>query len=230
MTLQEVFEQLAYGELTHLKLGEFATDELQRKKVTAHIRLGLTELYKRFWLKQKDVVIQIYPAIEQYVLDSRFSVNSYLSPETSRYILDSVYTPFENDLLKIERVFNEVGEQQPLNDDYREESWFTPSYNILHKPVLYEDRIALVEYRANHPKIDPECDPCGVNLELPIALLEPLLLFVAHRASRTLNSDQNQESNNYLQQYEMACTRVKDLGYEVTPHRTNMKLDNHGWV
>jgi hypothetical protein len=228
VTLSDVLEQLQYGELAFLKLGELDTDE-ERKKVISHISLGLTDLHKRFWLRSKDITINILPGIRDYVLSSKYNLTN-LDTIYTKYIVDTAEQPFQDDLLRIERVFNELGEEQYLNDDYRDDSFYTPAYNRLRVPISYTGSKVLLEYRANHQKLNPDCDACDIDLDLPPPLLEPLLLFVAHRATRSLNTDQNAESTQYFQMYELACNNVMNKSFQIVPERTNIKLDVGGWV
>ena len=228
MTLEDILQQLQSGEFAFLKIGEFETPE-EQKKVLAHISLGLTDLHKRFWLRSKDIIINILPDIREYVLSNKYNLRN-IDTIYTKYIVDTVEQPFEDDLLRIERIFNELGEEQYLNDDYREESFYTPAYNRIKIPISYTGKQVLVEYRANHPKLNPECDICDLEIDLPPPLLDPLLLFVAHRAARSLNPDQNAESNNYFQMYDIACKNVMNNSFQIVPERTNIKLDVGGWV
>jgi hypothetical protein len=229
MILSDIFEQLQYGELAHLAVGQL-DDAQNQKQVVAHLNLALLELHKRFWLISKNLIIQTYPELTEYIIDEAHLVSNQVSPESYKYILDSASDPFSNDLLKIEAIFDSEGEELPLNDENRDSSFFTPQYNILRSPSDFEGEVVLVRYRAKHPKIDLDCDSDQTEILLPDAYLEPLLLYIAHRASRILNSDTNQESNNYYQQYEAACKAISDKGYEIRPYPTNMKLDVNGWV
>jgi len=240
MKLQDIFDQLQYGELSHLSLGALDTPERQKQAI-AHINMGLLELHKRFWLISKNLIIYLYPHMREYLIDYRHLITNQIKPEPYQYILESVHAPFKDDLLKIESIFDNKGKELPLNnvtltEANKEElstevsSFFTPQYNILRVPIDYVGDVVIVQYRANHPKLSLECEPEETEVILPPLFLEPLLLYVGHRASRILNSDTNQESNNYLQQFELSCKNIRDWGYEIKVHNTNIKLDNSGWV
>ena len=237
MTLDEIFDQLSFGELSQIRPGGFFTagevvpDEDQRQVIT-HLNLALTELHKRFWLSSKELNVQLYPHISTYTLDKRYAVQNKLSTYMPKYIIDSMYQPFNNDLLKIEMVFNECGECVPLNDRTNPNSLYTPQWNSIQVPMPYEGAAILVQYRADHEKIEwePMLDPTKVQVDIPMGLMEPLCLFIGHRAYRALNSDGGQENMNYYQQFEAACQKAIDMGLQVTANTTNMKLDHYGWV
>lgn len=235
MTLDQIFEQLTYGELSQLKIGGLVGGQVLEedwRQVIAHLNLGLTELHKRFWLSSKELLIRLYPHLQTYLLDNRYAVQNKVSTYVPKYIIDSVYAPFTNDLLKIEMAFNECGECVPLNDLTDPCSLFTPQWNSIQIPLPYEDATVLVQYRADHEPLvwKPDMDPKKVQVDFPPGLLEPLCLFIGHRAYRALNSDGGQESMNYMQKFEAACRKAQDMGLEVTPNLTNLKLDHSGWI
>jgi hypothetical protein len=212
-------------------MGKAVPDE-DRQQVIAHLNLALTELHKRFWLSSKELFVKLYPHIQIYHLDKEYAIQNKLSVQVPKYIIDSVYAPFDNDLLKIEIIFNECGECVPLNDRTDPKSLYTPQWNSVQVPLPYKDSSILVQYRADHPRIEwtPTLEPKNVQVNVPMGLMEPLCLFIGHRAYRALNSDGGQESMNYLQQFEAACTRAIDAGLQVTSNTTNLKLDHHGWI
>jgi hypothetical protein len=234
MTLAEILEQLTYGELSQLAMGGW-DDGIRREdlpKVLAHINLGLKELYKRFWLSSKEVLVQLHDHIQVYTLDKHYAATNTLSPAKEKYIIDSVYQPFQNDLLKIEQVFNENGELMYLNDLTEPWSLFTPSYNQLQVPFPEHHNILLVHYRASHPKIElrPDEDPKDVQVMLPEGLLEPLLLYVGYRAFGSLTSVPDAESSVYLQKFENSVQNALKAGLQISTCYGNMRLDNQGWV
>lgn len=202
------------------------------KKVINHINLGLTELYKRFWLSSEDVKIDLYDHIQFYTLHSKYAQSNTLSTELYKYISDSVEHPFQNNVLKIEEIFDENGCKVCLNDLTEPCSFFTTSYNTIQVPLPYTGASISVQYRGTHPRIayTPGMDPTTVEVGLPIGLEEALLIYVGGRAARSLNSDQNQEGNNYMQLFEASCKRAEGLGLQITPHYNNLKLDYKGWV
>lgn len=232
MTLQEIFDQLQTGELSQLAIGELDTLDRQ-KTVVNHINLGLTELHKRFWIKRKELLVQVQPGVTDYLLKCHFAKSNVFSSAPTKYIVDSEYAEFKDDLFKVEQVYNELGDQLPLNDYSRHDSLYTPWYNVLRIPLTYPHQYVLVEYRANTEKIvlkEEDNDPCEIEVELPPHFLEPLVLFVGHRAFRSLNTDQKQESTDYKLLYEEACKRIEDLDYNLIPQSTNTRLDMNGWV
>lgn len=239
MTLADIFRDLTYGELSQLAIGNLVPDDEESApapkdyaKIMSHINLALKELYKRFFLSSKELRIQQYNHIETYVLDSKYAETNTLSPEPYKYIVDSQYDPFLDDVLKIEQVFDEDGRGLFLNDRTEPWSLYTPTYRSIQVPYPMSSNTLLVHYRASHPTINFEhgMDPRDIEIMIPDGLMEPLLFYVASRAFGSLNTDQNAEGNNYLQKFEASCKRISDLGLQVTPQYGNHRLDNNGWV
>lgn len=201
----------------------------------------------------QELKISILPDIYEYTLHNRYALHNSSSPELDRYIIDTERKPFNNDVLQIEQVFNNKGQELCLNDNMPCPCWsppgwneclttntsrrvdclYTPRYDTIKIPAKFVEEEIIVKYRAGHPDLKYDIcrmDPDRVEVNLPPGLLEPLLLFIGHRAYRALNSDQNQESSAYLQQFEAACARAHDLGLEIVRNPTNLRLDYNGWV
>lgn len=239
MTLKDLFEYLTYGELAQLDIGglvpdaaESGPDPKDYAKLMSHVNMGLKEVYKRFWLRSEEVIIQLYDHIATYTLDKKYAITNKMSVEPYKYIIDSPIEPFTNNVLKIEQVFDEGGRQMFLND--RTEPWsvFTPAYNQVQIPFPERHNSMVIQYRAAHPTIKYEfgMDPEKIELQIPEGLLEPLLFYIASRAFAGLNTDMNQEGNNYLQKFEASCKKAEELGLQVTTNLSNLRLDQRGWV
>lgn len=235
MTLAEIFEQLTYGELSSLKMGGFAGEEVSeenQRQVLAHINIALNELYKRFFLSSKQLMVELYDHISLYKLHSNFAVQNRLSGERYKYIIDSEYDPFQDDILKIEEVFNSDGCKVCLNDLNEPCSLFTPHYDTLQVPLPFEGSFISVHYRASHPRLkySKGMDPEKIEVNIPEGLLEALLLYVGYRATRSMGGETGQEGTQYLELFEASCAKARELGMQITPQYSNLKLDYRGWV
>jgi len=111
MTLNDIFTQLAHGELSQVILGNdgsslLSAAEGRRKQVASHIQLGLTVLYTRFRLREGSLLVRVTPDVRAYILSADYATSNTESevPTENRYIQDFVAVPFQNDLLKVERV------------------------------------------------------------------------------------------------------------------------------
>jgi len=236
MQLNELFDQLQYGELSQMSMGGFDSAigiaECDYPKIVAHVNLGLIELYKRFTVKSNKVVIQQYSDIQTYILDSKYSINAPAIPGAQQYILDTVEDPFTDDILRITRVKDEANTELFLNDEHEDESVFTPTYKSLLISVPNDTSKTTIHYRATPTKIDAQgLNIFSTEILLPDSLIEPLCLFIASRVFSNLNADGGiAEGNSYLQRFEISCKRIIKENLLNVSNITNEKLDCRGWA
>jgi len=246
MTLQEVFDQLTYGELSQLNIGGAGAGIINRTnyvRVLSHVSLGLTSIYKRFALKEGRVTLQLTPTISTYSLNSKFAVSNRLSREPIKYLLDSAMLPFQDDVLKVEQVLTDLGLELSLNDKSDPHSVMTPAATTLRVPFSVVLRAMdlpeqlktgtlEVVYRANHFKIDPDdFEPDVLQLELPDAYQEALLYFVASRVNNPIGlTNEFNAANNYAAKYEQACQQLELQNLQVDQGSEGSKLYDRGWV
>lgn len=246
MTLQEVFDQLTYGELAQLNIGGAGTGVINATnytRVLSHVSLGLTSLYKRFDLKEGRLTVQLDPSISTYSLNRKFATANTRSREPIKYLMDSAVQPFQDDLLKVEQVLTDLGVEMALNDRSNPLSVMTPAATTLRVPLpvvlrardlpewLKTETLEVV-YRANHFKIATEdVDPEMVLLELPDAYQEALLYFVASRVNNPIGmSNEFDASSNYAVKYEQTCQQLELQNLQVDRGSAGNKLYDRGWV
>ena len=222
MKLADVFDDLIYGELSKHGMAMTGTLSEQDKNIlTKHINVALTELYTRFPLLVKELTIIQYSHITEYVLDPKYALTNKESTERYKYIYDSRFEPFTGDVIRIESVLDEIGEEVVLNSVGDCKVAFTPSPNILEIPNPIETNAMFITYRANHPKVELLTD----ELLLPMNLKPALLAYVAHRVySGGTAQEHVMISNTMLQKYEMICMQQRELGM------TNQDENNPNYI
>lgn len=237
MKLSEVFDQLAYGELSQLAIVDPNTGVIAVGKypvLAAHTNLGLSALYKRFALKEGRLLLPLRAKQTTYLLKSDENVRVEYGAED-----------FEDDILKVEKVMTHTGVELGLNDGSDPYGCTTPSATVLRVPLvvvnqgpdlpehLITSRLEVV-YRANHLKITVPATglvPTAVSLELPDSHLEPLLLFIASRLHNPIGmSNEFHAGNSYFAKYEAACARLEDDGLEIDQGSQNIRARQNGWV
>lgn len=247
MKLSEVFSQLTTGELSQLCIGGATEGEITQAnygKVVDHINLGLSALYKRFFLKEGRIPLNMVPGRSIYPIHSKYAVGNATSVEQVKYLVDSGAEPFQDDILRIEAILTDAGHEIPLNDVLDPLGITTTSPTILRLPMalvaqgpnlpeeLKTSQLTVV-YRAAHPKIKVEAgfDPELVELELPESHLEALLLYVASRANTPAGMvNEFNAGNNYASKYEMACQQLENSNFQIDRNTSNHRLIRNGWV
>ena len=240
MTLKDIFKDLSYGELSGLSIGNLIPDDNESepdpksyKQIISHINRALTKIYSRFLLSSKETYIQQSEEIAEYILDRRYAQSNTDSDIAlaDRYVADSAATPFQDDVLKIEQCYDELGNLLFMNDPTEDLSIYTPSYRSIQVPYPNNWNVIGVQYRAAHPKLTwtPNEDAEGVLVAVPESLYEALLYYVAYRASPQPIGGVD-GAQTFLQLYELACQGVENQGLYIQAEWTNWRFDNAGWV
>jgi len=241
MKLTEVFQALTYGELRQLHIGgaeEQGITKDNQNEILTHVNLGLTELHKRFLLKEGRVTLHLVPGLRTYTVSRKHAVSNMESWGVEKYIHDSMLQPFEDDLLKIERVFDATGQELALNAGdlgYGHPlNVRTVSMNTLVLPELLKGDTVDVVYRANHPQLireDNSFDPAEIEVDLPYSHLEALLFYVASRVMNPIGAGGNfHEGNNYAAKFEAACQLLDNQGHRLDVGEGNTRFARNGWV
>lgn len=253
MKLQEIFNQLIYGELSQLYMGQgegnnvdaFGNPQIGQQesiRITSMIEMGMTALHKRFRLKEERFKLELQDFQESYLLDSRFAESNDQSEAESKYIKDAEW-PFKDNILKIERVYDNLGNERVLNRIGDPDALRTVSENILVVPKYMVDpdnkdtpdfKYLTVVYRADHPKIDrisAQHTAFDTDIDFPSTHLEPLLYYVASRVMNPVGaSGEFHEGNNYAQKYEQACRMLEQQNYQRDPEGEMDRFEGNGWV
>lgn len=154
MKLSELFQKLSYGELSNLSLsgeGSGSIVEASQPRVVLLINDALKDIFSRFNLIERTTAIQSIDWMSFYVLRKEFAMQD---PTVGlKYILDTPYNKFTDDLVKILGVTNEVGDPLPMNDSEQWASVFTPKHDTLQLTHPGYSQMFAVTYQALHPEI-----------------------------------------------------------------------------
>ena len=249
MYLQDILDQLTYGELREIALGTGEPDEdggmpaESINRLFPLISLGLTELHKRFLLREADLTVALQDGKVTYVIASKFAQSNTASTESVKYINDTD-APFENNLMKIERIigtYNEKAYEIPLNvvdnpESIRltsQTSFILPDDPEL-APWLNETTELRIVYRADHPELNrirAVASPTRTEIHLPVAYLEPLLYYVASRVfNSTGMTAEFHDGNNYASKFEAACQLLRMENHQLDRDRISYAIERNGWV
>jgi hypothetical protein len=229
MQLQEVYDYLTFGELSHLSVGNTTTNENLTPKIISGLNLGLKELYKRFPIKLGIFDLYLTEGTTDYYLHSSLA-RSAMEPgdlEEDFPIDDSNYTLTDN-IIRIERILNSELEELPLNVDNNADSFFTVSHNRLRVPTSYIETMVSVEYRALPETISLTSD-LETEIDIPPAFTEALINYTTYRFFAAINMN-SAEAVNYYAKFEAAVAQIRQLGLWNPLCANNNKLENAGWV
>lgn len=238
MTLEECLNKLARGKLNNLAVSDLGKiKEQSLPKVIDAINEGLIRLYSIFPIKEKSLILELLEGRTDYILSSEHSLRHFdfdVKPEDmdhwNYYIRDTIEDPFEDDILQIMEVWDDLDRKRPLNDPDNPLAVFNPEPNLLIVNFSIWGRVLNVVYRAKHKQLTP--DNLKDLIELPEFLQGALLSYVAYLIHSDLNTDAAvSNSQKYFQEYQNLINEINLSGIFVPDKLiSDKKFIKRGWV
>ncbi len=207
MRLEEIYDILKNTELKQIIVGE---DENQ---IIALMNLGLIEVYGKFSILQEEQIINILPGITRYRLQ-----------DNSQKVLQVYYRNVNTNPLLGEDAFSEV----PINDINSDDSVFTPQPYVLHIPNPDDGGIYSVMQVVSPPYIT-KANINTLDFIFPPQFLDPLVNYIAYRAYKSMNGDEQTEIGTHWRAYMASCNEVYKKGLMNYSILTNTKSTNRGY-
>jgi hypothetical protein len=238
MKIEDLFRELSLGELSNLAISNEGSGEIavnKQPQMIQYVNDALVQLYSRFVLNEKELLIEQVENITQYHLRLRYT-ESAGDVGYDHYIKDTG-NPFPNDLIRILAVWDANGCKLPLNDSADCDSLFTPMPDTLQVPTPSAGDILSVVYQARAPKLSDRVDDGEIELlqqefELPVIFENALKQYVTHKVFFHMGGQENVvKASGYLNAYEADCALVeqRDLANQ-TVHTSHTKLEQRGFV
>lgn len=233
MDVNDLMTRLSIGELSNLSMsgeGSGTITENRQAAVISHANDGLLQLYSRFVLSEKVVVIQMIDGVTNYYLMKRFAHSARTTPtDDPLYIVDRL-DPYEEDLIKILGVEDHVGRKMILNDKTNRFSLFTPKFNQLQVPRPVEGLPLSVYYQAKHRKLEPGVMEAPIYL--PDVLEKALQYYIAGEIFSNMTGPENSaKGQEFRGKYEDQCALVVDRDLvNNTPDTTSEIFTRNGWI
>lgn len=221
ITLQEVFENLVYGEFAALSMAEEGSINVKEyNRLITHVNLGVGELYKRFELKRIEIPITVVDGITLYAVGTTNEVIEILSVTTA----DGVEIPMGSNLAS---TIGSVSSMTPTTLKFKDVAAQVLTVSCKAKPLPIEavpiDLLAVYE-------------PKDTVIELPSTYLEALLYFIASRVFNSsgiegsVNKTPFHTGNNYYAKFEATCALLLGSGIEVEESVDNTRFTSKGFV
>ena len=166
------------------------------------IYLGVSELYRRFNLSIKSETVPINENLNLYELRN---------PDVS--LLLGVYDKLGRELKQTD-IFN--------SNDYDYKLLNFRSF-LLKKPF---NGVLFAIYKAS-PVVFKDSDDI---IDLPDAMIDALLTYVAYVGHSTINRDNINEASAYSQRFDLACRELEMQGYKVPLNSETLALQSKGFV
>lgn len=240
MKLGELFKELSVGELSNLAMGNDGKGTIPVKhhaKLIVYVNNALLDLYTRFPLITKELLVAQYAHITNYHLKRPFALSSN-SDKPIKYIIDMNGEPYDGVCLRIKSVSDLLGGFIPLNDESEERSYFTPQPDILQIPYPVNGNVTSVTYQGKHPTIIDEgfkegWDKLDQEIELPLFLKGALIHHIAYSVYSHMNGQEAQlKAQEYITLYEDKCSKAEDgdLVNATSSHSSKSKFKDRGFI
>lgn len=234
MKLSRLYSLLGQGELSNLILDPTERNTLSTdlaNQVLSYLKGGLTDIYTRLPLLEKEVVFAAQTEVQIYYLQRIYAVQDITPmPIGMKYIKDTPDDPFIQDVLRISAVYDILGNQFPLNQPGDPESFYTPKYDALQHPRPVTGEEFVVHYHANHPDIDGT--DLDVEVMVPPYLEMAIRAYVAGEVYASKNGPEHGARAVALKgTYLELMAQAENLDMALTSQAfENHKFDNRGFV
>lgn len=237
ITLQQVFDKLVLGDLVNTQFNTAGSLESSKyKQMTHYVNEALLALYTRFAFKKKELQVQQIAGVTNYYLRDA-NVGDVSEFDEYTYILYDEDGPLQNDLLKVDQVFNALQEPITLNDNTIDTPIMTPEVDVLQMTPFDPPELLTVIYRARYPEIiydESNFDPTRVKLSIPHSCIQPMLTHIAAAVYRGINSTVMEGILNpamtFANKYEFECSQINMTAMDPVPEDSSTKFKNRGWV
>jgi hypothetical protein len=233
MTLDDLLTSLSYGNLSNLSIGGSGSGTVPDKdkdKVVSCVNQALLKLYTKFVLSEKELTLQTFDNIMSYSL-RKIHADTNSDTTAKKYIHDTEWDKFEGGVVKVLAVFNEIGDEIPLNREGDLSSMFTPYIDTLQIPYARTGDVYFVQYQAKHAKLT--ADDLEQEINVPFSLTEALSDYVAYAVISPMNGSENSaKAVEHLQKFELQCDQVlqKDLVNSSIVSTVTNKFEDRGFA
>jgi hypothetical protein len=245
--LGEIFMDLSFGPLAGLSIGNEVDGSIgqnHESRVVHLINSGLREIYSRFLLSEKELVIRARAGRSLYTLE-RVHGDAYIDSdnpgnEPEKYIVDTLTDPYQEDWIRMLHAYGprtadtDESEKLPelkINDYESEEPGvFTPAVGVIQIPEPVEGGLYYFLYQARHPLLG--IGEMTQRVRLPALLYGALESWVAAKIFLSMNGAEHRARGQELEnRYEVLCQRALEEDLTLTSLSfQNNKAEARGFV
>lgn len=236
MKLIEHLRNLSYMELSDLAQageGNGTISEPLRKRVISMTNNGLLELFTKFAILNKELILHTQAGLNRYFLRIEHAVTD---PTVGpiKYIIDTMDDPFVGDLIRLDSIRDST--DRPIWTNMPDQLDCDNLFKMTAFDTLYVQNPAQVlklYYRAKHPELSIDADPSEVDINLPPLYEQALRSYVGWKV---YSGQKGQDSQLKAQQLEMVynsqLNNLTDVNItnEFTPDDFNEKFASRGFV
>ena len=239
MNLSDLFTALSHSELAGLMIGSEGSGEIEEchhPRMVTLVNQTLTTLHGRFCLRENEVRIGVTNNQTIYPLKKQYAEQDPTVIEGRKFIQDTVWEPFQGDVIKILEVFDEGNFPRALNKPGDPLSLFTiPPHDTLQVPYPVDGTTYYILYQANHPKLvvgEGNIVDLAQEILLPDLLVPALQKHVAYKIFSAMNGqDHIARAQEHLASYELICSEIETNDLVGTSRTIVLeKFEERGWA
>lgn len=201
-----------------VKDGSLAQTAITEASVIKFINIGLTELYSKFNLSNKEITITLTEGTDKYLLPSDF-MNVFSITTDGIYFRDNlgVITPITEDTFEL---------SVNIHGDYNSVFFNTPG--VITVPLQVTGQVLTIVYKTSPVVITDQS--LNEEVDIPSQLLEPLMLYVTYLGFMQNGGGTPTDTNLYLSRYKAAVLELTNTGDYLNQYKIDNKFFNRGFV
>ena len=143
--------------------------------------------------------------------------------------MDTPGEQFQDEVIKILTVYNNLGRKLALNDDTDLWSVFTPQAKVLQISDPADWKMLNVRYQQRHEVLSGDLNQI---IEAPDIIWGALTAYIAYKVFSHMNTaESTAKSQEFLATYEMTCTEIVDGDLvNSSISQTNTRFRKGGWI
>ena len=205
MILQDVVDLARYSEAASTAIKD------NIPAIILFLNAGMLELHKKFAIKTNEHVITLVEGTTLYNLpdDFLYAIEAYGEAEVGH---------------------TGPAPEIPINDEDEPTSIFFPNHKQVQIPLVDDGAFISIIYGAKPTRYTE--DDLGDELDLPEALIEPLLHYIGYKAHLGIKSGAQDVNNAHYARFQASCDNALDLGVAqpIDSYRMIHRLANRNFV
>lgn len=233
MNVQQLFEDLSYGELANLAIGMDGSGtilESMQPRVVSFANRALGRIYTRLINRTNFVTVRLFPDVNLYKISSNYAVsNTAPNHSAPLHIIDTVEEPYTDDLIRVLLMDQIETLEEPIDAEPLDVRMVGYDTLLVRNPREGVD--LRIEYQAKHVPLVIPVDP-SQEIVLHPSLEEALNVRVASLIYGSMDGEASlaraQMLNNQFEEI-LTTTRLDGFVTEA-PLTDRAKLGKGGWV
>ncbi len=230
----EIMQHLTYGELQQNAIGNSKGGQILEAnypKVMSSINRGVNQIQRDLAMHENNVRVELQVGIVTYPLHSRHSLVTGTDPV--KFISDSEFFPFADDIGRITHVYNKGGEELPVNVLNDPRSVYIPRHNVIQYGFAREgDVLAITYLRHTKPLVVTTAEVAAETyLGIPDYALSALYAHVASTLTSGIATDLVVSvAQSWRNEYESRIAKLKLTPFIERGSVINTKLTDRGFI